>query len=224
MTVNVPVRPSTTTAPDGREAGPDRPGPRRPRPERGSSPLAGERVRPLTRSQIEDRFGDLGDLYAQTSGGGPRAWNEARGAFLRQLATDVRRPGFSLLIAESTVLTGCAYGYPVPGAGAAGARGLDAYLPRSVLPVAASGRLFLVSGIIVPARVRRRNQDRAWNLARRMQKRLLTEHDSALGVTLVDRTDAATVQALRAWGWRYAEGDTLQASLLGPYGVLLLRP
>ncbi|MFE0800548.1 hypothetical protein [Streptomyces sp. NPDC058812] len=223
MTVNVPVRPTTTERYE-RHAGPDRPGSREQRPERGSSPQAGERVRPLSRRQIEDRFGDLGDLYAQTSGGGPRAWNEARGAFLRQLAADVRRPGFSLLIAESTVLTGCAYGYPVPGGGAGGVRGLDACLPRSVLPVAASGRLFLVSGIIVPARVRRRNQDRAWNLARRLQKRLLTEHDAALGVTLVDRTDAATVHALRSWGWRYAEGDTLQASLLGPYGVLLLGP
>ncbi|AQS72051.1 hypothetical protein B1H29_17875 [Streptomyces pactum] len=222
--MNVPVRP-TTTEPHGRHAGPDRPGPRKHRPERGSSPLAGERVRPLSRRQIEDRFGDLGDLYAQTSGGGPRAWNEARGAFLRQLASDVRRPGFSLLIAETTVLTGCAYGYPVPGGGTGAVRGLDAYLPGSVLPVAASGRLFLVSGIIVPARVRRRNQDRAWNLARRLQGRLLAGHDAALGVTLVDRTDVATVQALRSWGWRYAEGDTLQASLLGPYGVLVLgRP
>ncbi|WP_247697387.1 hypothetical protein [Streptomyces sp. b94] len=147
----------------------------------------------------------------------------ARGAFLRQLAADVRRPGFSLLIAESTVLAGCAYGYPVPGGAAGGVRGLDAYLPRSVLPVAASGRLFLVSGIIVPARVRRQNADRAWNLARRLQRRLLTEHDAALGVTLVDRTDVATVHALRSWGWRYAEGDTLQASLLGSYGVLVLE-
>ncbi|MER7050941.1 hypothetical protein [Streptomyces sp. NPDC000351] len=223
MTMNVPVRP-TTTERDARQAGPDRPGPRKPRSERGCSPLAGERVRPLTRRQVEDRFGDLGDLYAQTSGGGPRAWNEARGAFLRQLAADVRRPGFSLLIAETTTLTGCAYGYPVPGGGTRGVPCLDAYLPGSVLPVAASGRLFLISGIIVPARVRRRNQDRAWNLARRLQRRLLAEHDATLGVTLVDRADVATVQALRSWGWRYAEGDTLQASLLGRYGVLLLGP
>ncbi|WP_399886784.1 hypothetical protein ACGH7X_20140 [Streptomyces sp. BBFR51] len=178
----------------------------------------------MTRRQIEDRFGDLGDLYAQTSGGGPWAWNVARGAFLRQLAADVRRPGFSLLIAETTTLTGCAYGYPVPGAAAGGARGLEAYLPGSVRSVAAAGGLFLVSGIIVPARVRKQNQDRAWNLARRLQRRLLTEHDAVLGVTLVERADGATVQALRSWGWRYAEGETLQASLLGPYGVLVLGP
>lgn len=217
-TVNVPVRP-TTTERYGRPAGPGRPG-----PERGSSPLTGDRVRPLTRRQIEDRFADLGDLYARTSGGGTQASDAARGAFLRRLAADVRRPGFSLLIAESTNLTGCAYGYPVPGGGAEGARGLEAYLPRSVLPVAASGRLFLISGIIVPAHVRRQHQDRAWNLARRLQQRLLTAHHAALGVTLVDRTDDATVQALLSWGWRPAEGGSLQASLLGSYGVLVLVP
>ncbi len=221
MTVHVPVRP-VTTEPHERSAGTPRPDPRRPGPVRGSSPLAGERLRPLTQCQIEDRLAELGDLYAQTSGGGPRAWNAARGAFLRRLGADVRRPGFCLLIAETTVLTGCAYGYPVPGGDPRGVRGLEPYLPRTVLPVAASGRLFLVCGIVVPARVRRQHQDRSWNLARRMQARLLAEHDAALGITLVDRTDGGTVQALRSWGWRYAEGETLQSSVLGRYGVLVL--
>lgn len=221
MTVHVPVRPATEERQE-QSAAAHRPGPRRPRRRQGSSPQAGERLRPLTRRQIEDRFAELGDLYAQTSGGGPRTWNAARGAFLRRLGADVRRPGFGLLIAETTVLTGCAYGYPVPGGDPRGLRGLKPYLPGSVLPVAASGRLFLVSGIVVPARVRRQHQDRAWNLARRLQTRLLAEHDAALGITLVDRTDGATVQALRSWGWRYAEGDTLQSSVLGRYGVLVL--
>ncbi|CAM5494881.1 GNAT family N-acetyltransferase OS=Streptomyces tendae OX=1932 GN=GUR47_20370 PE=4 SV=1 [Streptomyces tendae] len=219
MTVHVPVRPAT---PEMLSSGPPvTTGPAASGPAHGSSPQAGERLRPLTRRQIEDRFAELGDLYAQTSGGGPRAWNAARGAFLRQLGADVRRPGFCLLIAETTVLTGCAYGYPVPGGDPRGG-GLEPYLPGTVLSVAASGRLFLVSGIVVPARVRRQHQDGAWNLARRMQTRLLAEHDAALGITLVDRTDGATVQALRSWGWRYAQGETLQSSVLGRYGVLVL--
>ncbi|MEV6289437.1 hypothetical protein AB0M41_03135 [Streptomyces sp. NPDC051896] len=91
--------------------------PGRPMREQGSSPREGERLRPLTRGQVEDRLQELGDLYAEVSGGGPWAWNEARAAFLRYLAADARRPGFSLLIAETTVLTGCAYGFPVGGAG-----------------------------------------------------------------------------------------------------------
>jgi hypothetical protein len=50
-------------------------------PEQGSSPHEGERLRPLTRGQVEDRLQELGDLNAEVSGG-PWAWNEARAAFL----------------------------------------------------------------------------------------------------------------------------------------------
>lgn len=223
MTVNMPVAPTATEL-LGEHAGPDRRGSRKPRPlrpERGASPRAGERVRELTRRQIEDRLGELGDLYAETSGGGPWAWNQARGAFLRRLVADVRRPGFELLIAESTALTGCAYGFPVRGDGPWW-EGLDGYLPGSLLRLAASGRLFAVSRILVPPRVRRQNQDRAWNLARRLQKRLLTDQGAALGVMLVSRSDNKTAEALRSWGWRYAEGDTPWASPHGPFRVLVL--
>ncbi|MET9966185.1 hypothetical protein ABZZ80_09820 [Streptomyces sp. NPDC006356] len=72
MSVNVPV-PLTITELLGHD-GPDRRGTRhqrRPEPERGSSPTVGEHVRELTRGQIEDRMGELGDLYTQTLGGGP---------------------------------------------------------------------------------------------------------------------------------------------------------
>ncbi|MGN5379506.1 hypothetical protein ACQ4WX_26200 [Streptomyces lasalocidi] len=40
---------------------------------------------------------------------------------------------------------------------------------RCLLRRAAAGRLFVVSGIVVPPRVRRVHPDRAWNLARRLQ-------------------------------------------------------
>ncbi|MCT9139337.1 hypothetical protein [Streptomyces violarus] len=223
MTVHVPVAPTTTELP-GRQAVPDRRGtrkPPRPRPERGSSPREGARLRELSRRQIEDRLGELGDLYADTSGGGPWAWNEARGAFLRRLAADARRPGFSLLIAETTALTGCAYGFPVRGDGPWW-EGFDGYLPGSLLRLAGSGRLFAVSVILVQPWVRRQNQDRAWNLARRLQSRLLTDHGATAGVTLVNRSDARTVEALRSWGWRCIEGDTPSTSPLGPFRVLVL--
>ncbi|BBC34979.1 hypothetical protein SGFS_062730 [Streptomyces graminofaciens] len=225
MIVNVPVPPTpAATGPrllEGR-VGPDRPGAREPRPERGSSPRAGERVRELSRQQIEDRLGELGDLFAETSGGGPWAWNQARGAFLRRLVADVRRPGFELLIAESTELTGCAYGFPVRGDGPRW-EGLDAHhLQGSLLRLAAAGRLCVIAGILVPPRVRRQNQDRAWNLARRLQKRLLADHGATLGVMLVNRSDHRTLEALRSWGWRYAEGDELPAYPYGPFRVLIL--
>lgn len=106
--------------------------------EQGSSPREGERLRPLTRGQVEDRLQELGDLYAEVSGGGPWAWNEARAAFLQYLAADARRPGFSLLIAETTVLTGCAYGFPVGGAGPWWA-GFDGDVRESLLRRVAPG-------------------------------------------------------------------------------------
>ncbi|MGW1802155.1 hypothetical protein ACWCQN_41225 [Streptomyces sp. NPDC001984] len=96
-----------------------------------------ERVRPLTRGQVADRLQELGDLYAETSGGDPWAWNQARAAFLRHLAADARRPGFSLLIAETTALTGYAYGFPTGGAGPWWA-GFDGHVRGSLLRRAAS--------------------------------------------------------------------------------------
>lgn len=192
MTVNVPDH---ATA---RE-----PGPRPRRRRQGPSPWEGERVRSLTRGQVEDRWQDLGELYAQTSGGEPCAWSQATDGFLRRLTVDVRRPGFGLVVAEGTdEITGCAYGFSVRGDGPWW-QGLDEYLPDSLLSVAEAGRLFAVSEILVPARVRVQDLDRDWNLARRLQKRLLSDHAAALGVMLVERSDVKGLEVLRGWGWRY---------------------
>ncbi|MFJ3231506.1 hypothetical protein [Streptomyces sp. NPDC086787] len=182
--------------------------------QQGSSPREGERLLPLTRRQLDDRLEGLGNLYAEASGGGPWAWNQARAAFLRHLAADARRPGFSLLIAETTALTGCAYGFPAGGAGPWWS-GLHGHK---------SGRLFVVSGIVVPPRVRREYQDRPWNLARRLQRRLLADDDAALGVTLVDSRDHRAVETLRSWGWRSAGDGILPSVPPGPFRVLVLTP
>lgn len=223
MTAHV-FLPTTLALPDPRPArGRPRirvPGP--PRAERRSSPQVAERVRPLTRGQVEDRQQELGDLYAELSGGGPWAWNEARAAFLRHLAADARRPGFSLLIAETTDLTGCAYGFPADGAGLWWGEGFEGHLPGKLLRRAASGQLFVVSGIVVPPRVRREYQDHVWNLARRLQRRLLADHGATLGVTLVDAWDDGTVETLRSWGWQCAGDDTRSALPPGPFRVLVL--
>ncbi|MEU9988853.1 hypothetical protein AB0E10_19050 [Streptomyces sp. NPDC048045] len=224
MTAQV-LLPTTLTLPALRPAR-GRPRTRTPGPptrERRSSPQIAERVRPLTRCQVADRLQDLGDLYAETSGGDPWAWNQARGAFLRHLAADTRRPGFSLLIAETTALTGYAYGFPTGGAGPWWA-GFDGHVRGSLLRRAVSGRLFVVSGIVVPPRVRREYRDHVWNLARRLQRRLLADHGAALGVTLVDVRDDGTVETMRSWGWRYAGDDTLQAVPPGPFRILVLAP
>ena len=201
--------------------------------ERGPSPWEGDRVRPLSRRQIEDRFQDLGELYEATSGGSRNNGNgngngngsANRDAFLRRLAGEVRRPGFALLIAENTTLTACAYGFPVRAADPWW-QGHDTLLPRLLHGLAVTGGLFAVSGIVVPPRVRTHYQDRDWNLARRLQRRLLADHAPALGVTLVPRTDAETLTAYRAWGWQdvVADPDGLDPRLPGSCRVLVLRP
>ncbi|WP_316770760.1 hypothetical protein [Streptomyces sasae] len=195
--------------------------------ERRSSPEVAERVRALTRGQVSDRLQELGDLYAETSGGDAWAWNQARATFLLHLVADTRRPGFSLLIAETTTLAGYAYGFPTAGAGPwwAGSRG---HVGGSLLHCAAAGGLFVVSGIVVPPRVRREYKDQVWNLARRLQRRLLADHGAALGVTLVDARDDRTVETMRSWGWRYPGADTLPGMPLavppGPFRILVLTP
>ncbi|MGW3129620.1 hypothetical protein [Streptomyces sp. NPDC001123] len=198
-----------------------------PKAERISSPEVAERVRPLTRGQVSDRLQELGDLYAETSSGDAWAWNQARAAFLLHLAADARRPGFSLLIAETTALAGYAYGFPATGAGPWWA-GFDGHVGGSLLRRAASGGLFVVSGIVVPPRVRREYKDQVWNLARRLQRRLLSDHGAALGVTLVDTRDDRTVETMRCWGWRFPGNDALPAMRLtmppGPFRVLVLAP
>lgn len=119
----------------------------------------------------------------------------------------MRRPGFELLVAETTrpsgatVLTACAYGFPVPG-DSPWWQGLDGYLPASLLRLAAPGGLFAIGDILVERRVRTQDQSREWNLARRLQKRLLSDHTAVVGVTLVDRGDTDTYEALLSWGWR----------------------
>lgn len=144
---------------------------------------------------------------------------QARDRFHRRLAADVRRPGFALLVAESEVLTGCAYGFPLCGEGP-WRQSFDGYLPGNLARPATSGRLFAISGIVVRTEVRIRHQDQDWNLARRLQKRLLEDHGAALGVTLVSRADVETLRAFRAWGWRDID-DLLPPA---PCHVLTLSP
>ncbi|KAB1147147.1 hypothetical protein F7R91_12550 [Streptomyces luteolifulvus] len=231
MTVNTPDRPETAHpgTPGRRPRLPEAP-PQRRRP--GPSPEQGEFVRPLTRRQIDDRMRELGELYTHTSFSQVRASDASNqdrsAAFRRRLAGHMRWPGFELLVAETAgpsgvvVLTACAYGFPVRGDGPSW-DGLDGYLPESLLRVAAFGRLFAIADILVERRVRTQDQSREWNLARRLQKRLLSDHPAALGVTLVDRDNSDTLEALLSWGWRCLSTEAREASHLAPSRLLVLR-
>ncbi|WP_078992748.1 hypothetical protein [Streptomyces sp. MMG1121] len=175
----------------------------------------------MSRGQVADRLGELGDLYAENSGGGPWEWNEGRGLFLHRLVLDLRRPGFALLIAEAATMTGCAYGFPVCDDGPRW-RGLDGNCPPALHRLAASGRLFAVPAIVVRPWVCTQYPGRDWNLARRLQRRLLTDHDAALGVTVVARGDVRTLRALRSWGWRSPTPGARATPRHAPCRVLVL--
>ncbi|MCL8010853.1 hypothetical protein [Streptomyces sp. AS02] len=234
MTAHMPDRPATARpgTPGRHGTPPEIPSPSRRR--EGPSPERGEFVRPLTRRQVDDRMWELGELYAHTSSSEPGAPGisdpsdrAGAGAFRQRLAGHMRRPGFELLVAEAvrpsgaTDLTACAYGFPVRGAGPWW-QGLDEYLPENLFRVAASGKLFAVADVLVASRVRTHDLTREWNLARRLQKRLLGDHIGALGVTLVDRRDLDTYRALLAWGWRCLPAEERGASRFAPRRLLVL--
>ncbi|MGY0021091.1 hypothetical protein ACVHNB_19160 [Streptomyces sp. YJ-C3] len=174
-----------------------------PRPQvrqQSPSPLEAERVRPLSRCQVADRLQELGALYAVNSGTEPREWEGLSRAFLRRLVLDIRRPGFGLLVAENTALTACAYGFRL------------------------RAGLFEFREIVVPQWVREQSPHLDWNLSRRLQRRLLGDHGDAIGVTLVERSDARKLAALRSWGWRSTSGHLYGMTELDPRRVLLLCP
>ncbi|MFE6937825.1 hypothetical protein [Streptomyces chartreusis] len=233
MTADTPDRPATARpgAPGRHGTPPEIPCPPR---RQGPSPERGVFVRPLSRRQVDDRMWELGELYAHTLSSEPAepgilgSYRAGADAFRRRLAGHMRRPGFELLVAEAvrpsgaTVLTACAYGFPVRGVGPWW-QGLDGYLPENLARAAASGKLFAVAGVLVERRVRTQDLTREWNLARRLQKRLLEDHIGALGVTLVDHLDVDTYEALLAWGWRCPPAEGGGVSSFAPRRLLVLR-
>lgn len=179
------------------------------------SAMAPVRLRRLNRWLVEDLCEDLADLYAESRATTPGdAYRRpSRQNFLDRLTTDMRRPGFAMVIAETDRLMGCAFGFPVRGDGSWWFD-FDGALPRSIDRLTVSGRVFAFGDILV----RPHPQDR--DLARRLQERLLTDHQASLGATLVDRADRATPAALRSRGWldvgvfRRPAGPTLRALVL----------
>lgn len=174
-------------------------------PRRGQSRKPGDgepcaeapvRLRQLDRRMVDGMREDLADLYvdSRATAPGDAYRRPGRQDFLNRVTTDMGRPGFAMVIAESDGLMGCAFGFPVRGDGSWWL-GFDGVMPRSVGHLTVSGRAFAFSDILI----RPHPQDR--RLARRVQERLLTDHQASLGATLVDGADHAALAALRSWGW-----------------------
>ncbi|WP_246113886.1 hypothetical protein [Streptomyces montanus] len=154
------------------------------------------RLRQVNRWQAQGVSGGLADLYVDSRETSPReAYRRpSRRHFLNRLTADIRRPGFAMVIAETDHLVGCAFGFPVRSDGYWWL-GFDGALPHSIKQLTESGGVFAIIDILV--RPHPQDQD----VARRLQERLLTDHQASLGATLVDRADRPTLTALRSWGW-----------------------
>jgi hypothetical protein len=154
------------------------------------------RLRRVNRRLAQGLSGKLTDLYVDSrETSPPEAYcRPSRRHFLNRLTADIRRPGFAMVIAETDGLVGCAFGFPVRSAGFWWP-GFDGALPRGIEQLAAPSGVFAITDILV----RPHPQDA--HVARRLQERLLADHQASLGATLVDRADHPILTTLRSWGW-----------------------
>ncbi|MEV6941141.1 STAS domain-containing protein [Streptomyces sp. NPDC051172] len=172
----------------------------------------GIRLRRLTRWQTEGMGEDIADLAMASVAGTPGESFHDRRDFLRRLAVSARRPSFALLVAETTVLVGCAYGFPV-GPGGSGRRGFDRMLQESIQRLTACARFVVLTQVVAHPHAQHRD------IARRLQQRLLTDRHSVLGVTLLHPADQGGHAALESWGWQNM-GEIV--GLPGPFAPCVL--
>jgi hypothetical protein len=155
------------------------------------------RLRRLNRWQAEGLREDLADLYVESSAASPGEEFHDRQKFLLRLADDVQLPGFDMLVAEARSLTGCAFGVPVSRDGSWW-QGFHGPLPQNLEQLTASGHVFAILDTVVHP------HQHSHGLARRLQERLLGDHEASLGVTLVEQSDLSVRAAFTAWGWQEA--------------------
>ncbi|MEV0982074.1 STAS domain-containing protein [Streptomyces sp. NPDC049915] len=157
--------------------------------------LEGIRLRRLTRWQAEGMAQDIADLAtASVAGTAGEAYHERRD-LLRRLAVSARRPGFALLVAETTVLVGCAYGFPVSSGGPERQEG-DGALPQYIERLTSCAEFVVLTQFVAHPHPQRRD------IARRLQRHLLTDRHSSLGVALLHPADLAGQATFASWGWQ----------------------
>ncbi|GGO59103.1 hypothetical protein GCM10012286_79930 [Streptomyces lasiicapitis] len=174
------------------------------------------RLRRLNRWQAEDLREDLADLYVESSTTPSGEEFRGRQEFLRRLAHDVQRPGFDMLVAEAEALAGCAYGVPVERDGSWW-QGFEGPMPQNLEQLTASGHVFAITETLIHP------HEDARGLARRLQERLLADHQASLGVTLLDQSDHLAFAAFEAWGWQEIGQIHRQPPSPAALRVLVLR-
>lgn len=184
------------------------------------------RLRRVNRRPAQGLGGEPADLDVDSrEGSAAEAYrSRSRLDILNRLAGDIRRPGFAMVIAETDHLVGYAFGFPVASDGFWW-RGFDGALPQGIEQLTASGGVFAITGILVQPHPQ--DQD----VARRLQERLLSDHQASLGATLVDPDDHPALVSLRSSGWldvgevRRPAGPTMFRALVFPLlstGVLVV--
>ncbi len=153
------------------------------------------RLRRLNRWQAETLREDLADLYVESSTTRPGEEFHGRQEFLLRLADNVQLPGFDMLIAEAESLVGCAYGFPVARDGSWW-QGFDGRLPKNIEQLTASGHVFAITEVLLHPHGQHEG------LARRLQERLVADHQASLGATSVDRSDLRAATAWKSCGWQ----------------------
>ncbi|MWA08262.1 hypothetical protein E5671_03500 [Streptomyces sp. BA2] len=121
-----------------------------------------------------------------------------------------------MLVAEAKTLTGCAYGLPVARDGSWW-QGFDGPLPQNLEQLTASGHVFAITETLVHP------HEQARGLARRLQERLLADHQASLGVTLAAQADHPALAAFEAWGWQEIGQIRRQPPAPTTLRVLVLR-
>ncbi|MDQ0933756.1 hypothetical protein [Streptomyces turgidiscabies] len=167
------------------------------KPRGGEAPTVDAvRLRRVKRRQVRGLSEGLADPHVDSRATSPREPYRPLGRedSLNRLTVEIRRPGFTMVIAETDCPVGCAFGFPVRGDGFWWP-GFDGALPRGIEQLAESGEDFAITDLLV----RPCSQDR--DVARRLRERLLDGHPASIGVTLVDRADRPSRAALRSWGW-----------------------
>lgn len=177
------------------------------------------RLRRVNRWLAQGLGGELADLYVDSRerSAAEACRSRSRLDFLNRLAGDIRRPGFAMVIAETDHLVGCAFGFPLAGDGSWWL-GFDGALPQSIEQLTVSGGVFAVTRVLVQPHPQ--DQD----VVRRLQERLLSDHQASLGATLVDPDDHPALASLRSWGWLDVgevwrpAGPTMFRALVFPLG------
>ncbi|MEI5098684.1 hypothetical protein RB200_08450 [Streptomyces sp. PmtG] len=144
-------------------------------------------LRRLTRWQAEQQREDVATVYAACH-------DQDRQGFLERFERHVQERDFDMVAASSaTGLVGCLYGYrAAPDTPHFAA--LRDVLPPADAGAAASGRLFLIVGLMVLPERRRRGT------ATRMRELLLSRHRTDVVVTtLAAPGDGSAHEVLRAW-------------------------